>query len=156
MNIHHANLFPDPGGASKYCNDWLARLIDEERWDAAEAAAAKKAEFEKKVDPAAVAAEDGENSALISKILRQTLGNKADYPDDLLLNWSGKIDSLYSRNAETDWSKRPASQLRLKLDFRKFFLSNGLDKEMAEICARRMIGFFIAKLRAAQNEPDGS
>lgn len=154
MNIHHANLFPDPGGASKYCNDWLARLIDEEKRDAAEALEAKKEELEKKVDPAAVAAEEGENTALISKILRQTLNNKADYPDDLLLNWSGKIDSLHSRNAETDWPKRPASQVRLKLDFRKFFLSNGLDKEMAEICARRMIGFFIAKWRAAHKDPN--
>lgn len=155
MNIHHANLFPDPGGASKYCNDWLARLIDEEKCDAAEAVEAKKAELDRKVDPAAVAAEDGENSELISRILRQTLGDQADYPDDLLLNWSIKIDSLYSRNAETDWPKRPASQLRLKLDFRRFFLSNGVDKEMAEICARRMIGFFIAKWRAANKEANG-
>lgn len=30
MNIHHGNLFPDPGGASDFCNDWLERLIDEE------------------------------------------------------------------------------------------------------------------------------
>jgi hypothetical protein len=152
MNIHHANLFPDPGGASKYCNDWLARLIDEEKRDAAEAAEAKKEELDKTVDPAAVAAEEGENSALIAKILRKTLTSKADYPDDLLMNWSAKIDSLHSRNAETDWPKRPASQLRLKLDFRKFFLSNGLDKEMAEICARRMIGFFIAKWRAVHKD----
>ncbi|MEG8015260.1 FRG domain-containing protein [Sphingomonas sp. 22R3R2A-7] len=156
MNIHHANLFPDPGGASKYSNDWLSRLIAEERRDAAAAAAAQKAELEKRVDPAAVAAEDGENPELISKILRQTLGNNADFPDDLLANWSGKIESLYSRNAEIDWPKRPASQLRLKLDFRRFFLSNGLDKEMAEICARRMIGFFIAKWRVAHKEMNGS
>lgn len=155
MNIHHANLFPDPGGASKYCNDWLARLIDEEKRDAAEAAEAKKAELERRVDPAAVAAEDGENSELISKILRQTLGNKADYPDDLLLNWSAKIDSLYSRAADPDWPRRISSQARLKLDFRKFFLSNGLDREMAEICARRMIGFFIAKWRAANKDANG-
>lgn len=149
MNIHHANLFPDPGGASKYCNDWLARVIDEERQDAAEALAAQQAEEEKKIDPVAIAAENRPTNELIAKILRKTLPDEAAYPADMLSNWSGKIETLYSINADTDWPKRPQSQVRLKIEFRRFFMSNGLDKEMAEICARRMIGFFMEKWRAA-------
>lgn len=152
MNIHHANLFPDPGGASKYSNDWLSRLIEEERRDAAAALQAQKSEDDSKVDPAAIAAESGPNSELIARILRKTLPDDEAYPEAMLADWSSKLESLYSRNAETDWPKRPNSSLRLKLDFRKFFLSNSLDKEMAEICARRMIGFFMAKWRAA-NRP---
>jgi len=35
MNIHHGNLFPDPGGASDFCNDWLERLIEDEDREAA-------------------------------------------------------------------------------------------------------------------------
>lgn len=155
MNIHHANLFPDPGGASKYCNDWLARVIDEERQDAAEALAAKKAEEEKKVDPVAIAAENRPTNELIAKILRKTLPDEAAYPADMLVNWSGKIETIYSINADTDWPKRPQSQVRLKIEFRRFFMSNGLDKEMAEICARRMIGFFMAKWRAANRSVTG-
>jgi len=147
MNIHHANLFPDPGGASKYSNDWLSRLIDEERRDAAEAIVAQQAEDEKKVDPAAIAAESLPNNELIAKVLRETLENVTIYTEDLLANWSGKIEAIYNKNADTDWPKRPHSQIRLKLDFRRFFMANGLDKEMAEICAGRMIGFFIAKWR---------
>lgn len=149
MNIHHANLFPDPGGASKYCNDWLARVIDEERRDATEALAAKQAEEEKKVDPVAIAAENRPTDELIAKILRKTLPDEATYSSDMLVNWSGKIETIYSINADTDWPKRPQSQVRLKIEFRRFFMSNGLDKEMAEICARRMIGFFMAKWRTA-------
>ncbi|TCQ78679.1 FRG domain-containing protein [Ochrobactrum sp. BH3] len=149
MNIHHANLFPDPGGASKFCNDWLSRLIEEEKKDAAAAYAAQKLEDEKKVDPAVIAAEERPNNELITKVLRETLTSKAAFPDEILFDWSRKIESLYNRNAETDWPRRDNSKLRLKLEFRKFFLSNGLDKEMAEICARRMVGFFMAKWRSA-------
>lgn len=155
MNIHHANLFPDPGGASKYCNDWLARIIDEEKRDAAEALAAKQAEDEKRIDPAAIAEESGPSDELIAKILRKTLSDTSAYPDAALSNWSQKIESIYSINADTDWPKRPQSQVRLKIEFRRFFMSNGLDKEMAEICARRMIGFFIAKWRKANRPPAG-
>ena len=31
MNIHHANLFPDPMGASEYCNDWLFRKVQDDK-----------------------------------------------------------------------------------------------------------------------------
>lgn len=31
MNIHNGNLFPDPGGASQFCNDWLDRLLADEK-----------------------------------------------------------------------------------------------------------------------------
>ena len=34
MNIHNGNLFPDPSGASLYCNDWLDRLLSEENAEA--------------------------------------------------------------------------------------------------------------------------
>lgn len=36
MNIHHGNLFPDPGGASEFCNDWLERLLEDETNEIAE------------------------------------------------------------------------------------------------------------------------
>lgn len=155
MNIHHANLFPDPGGASKYSNDWLSRLIEEERRDAAAALAAQQAEDEKKFDPAAIAAESRPNNELIAKILRKTLSDEIAHPEATLTNWSGKIETIYSVNADTDWPKRPQSQVRLKIEFRRFFMSNGLEKEMAEICARRMIGFFMAKWRAANRPAAG-
>jgi hypothetical protein len=35
MNIHHGNLFPDPGGASDFCNDWLERWLEDEKKEAA-------------------------------------------------------------------------------------------------------------------------
>lgn len=150
MNIHHANLFPDPGGASKYCNDWLARLIEEERRDAAEAKAiedaADRALAEREPQPAA-AQEVSEDA--VAGLLRNTLRNDSEFPPEVLVGWAPKIISLYERTAETDWPERSASELRLKLEFRKFLMSNNVNRAVAETGARRLIEFFAASWRAA-------
>lgn len=150
MNIHHANLFPDPGGASKYCNDWLGRLIEEERRDVAEARAiedaADRALTEREPQPVA-AQEMSENA--IAGLLRNTLRNDSEFPPEVLIGWASKIISLYERTAETDWPERSASELRLKLEFRKFLMSNSVNRAVAETGARRLIRLFAASWRAA-------
>jgi len=150
MNIHHANLFPDAGGASKYCNDWLSRLIEEERRDAAEAR-----EIEEAADRALAEADppliSGEaiSAEAIANLLRNTLRNDSEYPPELLDGWASKIISLYERTAETDWPERAASELRLKLEFRKFLMSNSINRAVAETGARHLVDFFKANWRAA-------
>jgi hypothetical protein len=149
MNIHHANLFPDPGGASKYCNDWLARLIEEERRDAAEAKAiedaADRALAEPDPTPQTVEAVSAE---AIAKLLRNTVRNDSEYPPEMLAGWASKLISLYERTAETDWPTRTSSELRLKLEFRKFLMSNSINRAVAETGARRLIDFFKANWQA--------
>lgn len=149
MNIHHANLFPDPGGASKYCNDWLARLIEEERRDAAEAKAiedaADRALAEPDPTPQTVEAVSAE---AVAKLLRNTVRNDSEYPPEMLAGWASKLISLYERTAETDWPTRTSSELRLKLEFRKFLMSNSINRAVAETGARRLIDFFKANWQA--------
>ena len=167
MNIHHANLFPDPGGASKYCNDWLARVIDEERRGEEEAQALERQrlqeraqqeqreeqEQQQEVAPDVHLIADGLISAdAITGLLRNTLGHGGEFPSELLAGWSPKIITLYERTAETDWPERNASRLRLKLEFRKFLMSNSVNKSVAETGALRLIEFFEASWRAA-NRP---
>lgn len=150
MNIHHANLFPDAGGASKYCNDWLSRLIEEDKRDEQEAR-----EIEERADRALAEAEpppivDGEISAdAIAGLLRNTLRDDEQFPPEVLNSWAPKIITLYERLAETDWPDRPASQLRLKLAMRKFLLSNGVSLAVAETGARRLLEFLEASWRLA-------
>jgi hypothetical protein len=149
MNIHHANLFPNPGGASKYCNDWLARLIEEERRDAAEAKAiedvADRALAEPDLTPQTV---EAVSAAAIAKLLRNTVRNDSEYPPEMLAGWASKLISLYERTAETDWPTRTSSELRLKLEFRKFLMSNSINRAVAETGARRLIDFFKANWQA--------
>lgn len=150
MNIHHANLFPDAGGASKYCNDWLSRLIAEEKRDEQEAREIEEAADRALAEPdPQLLAGEGLSPDTIIALLRNTLRDDSQFPPDLLAGWAPKIITLYERTAETDWPDRDASQLRLKLEFRKFLMSNGVNKAVAETGARRLIGFFMAHWRAA-------
>jgi hypothetical protein len=149
MNIHHANLFPDPSGASKYSNDWLSRLIEEERRDAAEALAIEEMADRAlgEPDPTLIAGEAISADA-IAKLLRNTVRNDSEYPPEMLSGWAAKLISLYERTAETDWPERPSSELRLKLEFRKFLMSNSINRAVAETGARRLVDFFKASWRA--------
>lgn len=152
MNIHHANLFPDPGGASKYCNDWLARVIDEERRGEAEAQALEleQAEQAARSEPVVpLIAGDADQSDTIAQILRNTVRNDAEYPLEMLTAWASRIVSLYERTAETDWPERTSSELRLKIEFRKFLMSNSVNRAVAETGARRLVDFFKAQWKAA-------
>ena len=156
MNIHHANLFPDAGGASKYCNDWLSRLIEEERRDAAEAVELEQAEEAQAVEPVQnLIAGSVEQSDAIARILRNTVRNDAEYPPELLAGWASKLISLYERTAETDWPDREASRLRLKIEFRKFLMSNSVNRAVAETGARRLMEYFEALWRAVPKVIDG-
>jgi hypothetical protein len=145
MNIHHANLFPDPGGASQFCNDWLIRIIEAERIDAEEAQRAAEKTRLKKYDPAEIARQPGEEREQIVTLLRGVLTGRSLIRVATLREWAPKISSLYYQEATQDWPNHPSSMAALKVAFRRFFLSNGIDKEMAEICARRMIGFYREK-----------
>lgn len=150
MNIHHANLFPDPGGASKYCNDWLARLIDEEKRDAAEARALEAAADQAAAEPDVALIADSEISAdAIAGLLRNTLRNDSEFPPETLAGWAPKLIALYERLADTDWPERAASETRLKIEFRKWLMSNGVHRAVAEIGARRLVEFFKASWKAA-------
>ncbi|MEP2990619.1 MAG: FRG domain-containing protein [Parasphingorhabdus sp.] len=151
MNIHHANLFPDPGGAAHFCNDWLGRIIEAERADALEAEKAAEKELRKKIDPAQIAQQPGDVEEQIVTVLRGVLTGASLVRVATLRGWAPKIKALYANEATTDWPNHPSSNANLKVAFRRFFLSNGIDKEMAEICARRLIGFYREKWLQMKN-----
>ena len=161
MNIHHANLFPDPGGASKYCNDWLARVIDEERRGEEAARALERQrtherEQQEQVEQQETATADTLliadrviSAGAITNLMQKTLGFDGQFSPNALAPLSPKIITLYERTAETDWPDRDASRLRLKLEFRKFLMSNGVNKSVAEIGALRLVELFEASWKAA-------
>ena len=145
MNIHHANLFPDAGGASKYCNDWLSRLIEEERGDAAEAKRAIEKEKERRFDPAEFARRSGDSDSQIVALFRSIFTGKSHVKVQELRSWAPKIRAIYAVEGSPDWPEHPSAMASLKVGFRRFFLSNGIDKEMSEIAARRLISYYMEK-----------
>ncbi|MGJ4987067.1 MULTISPECIES: FRG domain-containing protein [unclassified Bradyrhizobium] len=166
MNIHHANLFPDPGGASKYCNDWLARVIEEERHGELEAQVLEQRRLRTQAEDHEQQRKDvsapldsqlitaGEISAeVITQLLQNMLGPGDKFSADLLTGWAPKIINLYERVAGLDWPERDAVRANLKLEFRKFLLSNSVNKSVAEACALQLLDLFESNWRKVNNRP---
>lgn len=155
MNIHHGNLFPDPGGASQYCNDWLSRIIETEKADERAARRAAEKERQKKFDAVAIANTASGIEEKIVTVLRETLTGDAHVKVDVLRQWAPKIKALYEKEAGVDWPERPTIMAHLKVVFRRFLLSNSVNKEMAEISARRLISLFREELVKSQGKGGG-
>lgn len=147
MNIHHANLFPDPSGASDYCNDWLERSVKDQK---AKARRAKEAEqkVRRKISLADLAAMDVDNFGAVAELLKEGL------PEDDRHDMSElaiKIEAKYNEAASLDWPSRPSGVAQLKVAFRHLLtLFSYPDASMAATIDR-LIGFYKMKYEAAKS-----
>lgn len=146
MNIHHANLFPDPSGASDYCNSWLARLVEEHRLEKAREAEKERLEKEKPFDLKAHAAKKEDNTDLLVELFVQSLGD--DFDKARIEQFAQKIDQKYSEEAATDWAKRETVTARIKIAFRRLLSSLGFPEEQVAEMAASLIEFYKHQFQA--------
>lgn len=107
MNIHHGNLFPDPGGASDFCNDWLERLIDEEKQDQAEE---QRQEEDRRVAKAISIKPKADVSEDVKTILNASLALEIDEADAL----AAELDKAVENASSIDWEKFPTKRILVK------------------------------------------
>lgn len=117
MNIHHGNLFPDPGGASEFCNDWLERLLDDEK---AELAAAVLNEERRKIAAAITSKPQEDVSGDVITILNTFFKIGTGEADEL----AGEIDKAVEQAATIDWEQFLKKQLLVKRAISKVIASS--------------------------------
>jgi hypothetical protein len=149
MNIHHASLFPDPGGASSFCNDWLSRAIEDRGREKLKRQRAAEDAVRVHVDVPKIISHGGTDSALVAEVLAEFLGS-----DDLSLkgalgNWARKIDLRYTEEAGTDWPRRPSLEAKLRLEFRKLLTVLGWPESTRVEATSALIEFYKARHDAA-------
>jgi len=142
MNIHHANLFPDPGGASLYCNDWLARYVAEDRARAKREADAKKV-VRRPVD---LELKDITNSDLgvveqVEQVIIEAL-RPATVTNDEVFAWSMKIDARYNEEATIDWPNHQSSAAKVKVAFRRLLNLVGCPEDRREDIVEALTKFY--------------
>jgi len=81
------------------------------------------------------------------------LGQSGEFPTELLAGWAPKIINLYERTAGTDWPEREAARASLKLEFRRFLLSNSVNSAVADSCAVHLLDLFESNWRKNNNRP---
>jgi hypothetical protein len=146
MNIHHANLFPDPSGASDYCNSWLGRLVEEHQLEQDRQAEIEKQEKEEPFDLKAHAEKHEDNAELLVELFVSALGEEFDKGQ--IEQFAAKVDQKYSEEAVTDWATRDSAIARIKVAFRRLLSSLGFPKEQLSKMVDELVDFYRMKFQA--------
>ncbi|MEP2784661.1 MAG: FRG domain-containing protein [Pseudoruegeria sp.] len=141
MNIHHGNLFPDPGGASDFCNDWLERLLEDEDKEKADAV---RKEDDKKIAAAVTSKPKEDVSSDVKTILEAFLSFAPGESDQLSVD----IDKAVEEATTIDWDKFLKKRLPVKRAISKV-IANGSGELKSSRKPEELIDMLLEKYRAA-------
>jgi hypothetical protein len=143
MNIHHANLFPDPAGASDYCNDWIERCVK----DQAEKRKAKDAEKKARrtVSLSELARMDADNFEAVATLLNALLPEGHPEIDGSL---AMKIDSKYQETASLDWPRHASGVAQVRVAFKRLLSLFSYPEESLEQAVEQLVEFYKSKYEA--------
>lgn len=147
MNIHHGNLFPDPGGASEFCNDWLERLLEDEK---AEKTEAVRKEEDKKIAAAITAKPDEDVAEDVKAILEAFLDFSSGGADELVAD----LDKTVEEAATIDWEEFPKRRLLVKRAIAKA-IANGSGDIKSGRKPEELIETLLEKYRSAADRGSG-
>lgn len=143
MNIHHASLFPDPGGASLYCNEWLSRCVAENK-------AQSKAEQEKRMQAkrprpelelADIAQSDSDVAEKTRQIMSEILEGQG-IGNDELFTWAMKIDAKYNEEASIDWPKHQSSLSKVRVTFKRLLTMLSCPEDKRDQLVEELVLFY--------------
>ena len=141
MNIHHANLFPDPAGASEYCNDWLERCVKDQNDRVRKASAAEK-KTRRKFLLSELASTYAENSEAVEAILKESLiEGHTVYVSSLAI----KLDNKYQETASLDWPNHSSGVARIRVAFKRLLTLFSYPEDVANEALERLIAFYRSK-----------
>lgn len=148
MNIHHANLFPDPSGASEYCNDWLRREIAEaRREEGAKKTLEAKAIVSQPVDhgplPSVVGAPDS-----VEKIIKALIVQEDGIAETTITEWAGRVARTYEEFASLDWPLRESGRTEVTVRIRRLMNALGFPESRREAAVSAIVNFYAQEYRA--------
>lgn len=156
MNIHHANLFPDPSGASEYCNDWLRREIAEaRRAEAAKKAVESKVSVPKPVDHGPAALVTG-SAHSVEHILKGLVVDGDGISDTTIAEWAGRVAKTYEEHASLDWPLHVSGRTEVSVRIRRLMNALGFPEARRGRAVAAIVEFYDREYRAANKLPDAA
>ncbi|WP_342242357.1 FRG domain-containing protein [Ensifer sp. OTU672] len=139
MNIHNGSLFPDAQGASLYCNDWLERLLEEERQET-------RAREERKFVPVSRVDIDagGDRIIQVKAILDQLIPEQSE---EMRLNAAQKLDYRFESEASVDWQKSPAKTARVRTRLRQIMGLIEVPEDRRDQALSELMSFYSSLAR---------
>ncbi|QUS36272.1 FRG domain-containing protein [Falsirhodobacter algicola] len=141
MNIHNGTLFPDAQGASLYCNDWLERILREEKDERARAAERGARMTSTAAAKEAIAAAP-DALAAVKAILGQSLGEEFSQQekDDI----AERLYERFQQDQSFDWHLSDSKTAKVKTGQRRLAAAFGFSDTLREQVTDQLVEFYKA------------
>ncbi|MBJ7409980.1 MAG: FRG domain-containing protein [Phenylobacterium sp.] len=143
MNIHHGSLFPDPIGASLYCNEWFGGRVDEPESKAPSSATKKSiaklppTRAPKRTKTASsAAAEPGGIAAALASVLRAEGVENSQAP-----KLARDLTAKFNATASLDWTARAFGSAAISVEIKRILRMNGVERDDIERVAQAVFEF---------------
>lgn len=144
MNIHNGTLFPDAQGASLYCNDWLERILREEK-----AEREKAAERAIRSTSAATTREviEATPDALgaVKAVLGQNLGD--DYSLEEKDDFASRLYERFQQDQSFEWHLAESKTAKVKTGQRRLVAAFGFSESLRDQVVDQLVQFYKATAR---------
>ena len=141
MNIHNGTLFPDAQGASLYCNDWLERILREEK-----AEREKAAERATRSTSAATTREviEAAPDALgaVKAVLGEILGD--EYSPDEKDDFATRLYERFQQDQSFEWHLADSKTAKVKTGQRRLAAAFGLSESLRDQVVAQLVQFYKA------------
>ncbi|MFA4892705.1 FRG domain-containing protein [Brevundimonas sp.] len=144
MNIHHGSLFPDPIGASLYCNEWFGGRVDEPETPAPAStrklaarkplAAGKPLPTQPKPKtspPPAAAGLGGKPTGNIGKELGSLL-RRFGLEKSQTAILADALEAKFETSAPIDWKGRAFGSASVSVEIKRILRMNGIESDSVE------------------------
>jgi hypothetical protein len=149
MNIHHGSLFPDPIGASLYCNEWFGGRIDEP-----EIGAGIKKPLAVKPGPALGTKPRASSTRAVPKDMPAAIAHilKAEgVPPSQASDLARALSAKFNVSAPLDWTNRAGGRASVHVEIKRILRMHGISNEDIEPIATAVFELFSS--RARENSP---
>lgn len=144
MNIHNGTLFPDAQGASLYCNDWLERILQEEK-----AEREKAAERATRSTSAATTREviEAAPDALgaVKTVLGQILGD--DYSPEEKDDFATRLYERFQQDQSFEWHLADSKTAKVRTGQRRLAAAFGFSASLRDQVVDQLVEVYKAATR---------
>lgn len=141
MNIHNGTLFPDAHGASLYCNDWLERILREEKTERKKAA--KRAIHTSSVATTREVIEAAPDAlSAVTAIVGQLLGD--EYPSQEKNDYAKRFFERFQQDQSFEWHLAESKTAKVKTGQRRLAKAFSFSESLRDQIVDQLVDYYKA------------
>jgi len=155
MNLHHGSLFPDPIGASWYCNEWYGRRVDD---DGNATVKRSSLPVPNSRSSTGVQKPPGETSRTEKPAAKPGLARVLEVagvdPKQVPI-LASDLTAKFNATAPTDWTGRGFGNAAVSVEIKRILRMNGVEPENLAQVASAALEFFTAQAINSTTSQEG-